>query len=139
MKSKLCTGCGERKALIDFHPRRASKDGLSYSCKECQRAYDKARASLPRRVSARTRYQQTEIGRAAANRAKKAYVERNPLKRAAHIAVGNALRLGKLSRQACERCGDKATEAHHDDYSKPLKVRWLCKMHHVEAHASEAA
>lgn len=33
----------------------------------------------------------------------------------------------------CETIG----EAHHDDYSKPLDVRWLCKLHHEELHHKE--
>lgn len=28
-------------------------------------------------------------------------------------------------------------ERHHDDYSKPLEIRWLCKFHHEEQHHSE--
>jgi formylmethanofuran dehydrogenase subunit E len=40
----------------------------------------------------------------------------------------------KLARLACEVCGDKKAEAHHDDYSKPLDVRWLCTTHHAEWH-----
>jgi hypothetical protein len=66
---------------------------------------------------------------------KKSWIERNPEKRAAQIAVGNALRDGKLVRGPCERAGDggcgRRIEAHHDDYSKPLVVRWLCSRHHA--------
>lgn len=137
--TKVCGKCGEKKSAIDFHIRRASKDGLCACCKECQREYDKARANLPHRISVRTEYQRTEIGRAAANRAKRVYAERNPEKRAAHVLVGNALRDGKLVRQPCEICGTARVEAHHDDYSKPLDVRWLCKSHHDEHHINEKA
>jgi hypothetical protein len=35
----------------------------------------------------------------------------------------------------CEVCGDPQTHAHHDDYSKPLDVRWFCPRHHREEHA----
>lgn len=139
MKSKQCGKCGESKSELDFHQRRASKDGLSARCKECQRDYDKARANLPHRISARAAYQQTDIGRAAMRRAKRLFIERNPQKRAAHILVGNALRDGKLVRQPCEKCGAIKVEAHHDDYTKPLDVRWLCKRHHAEVHTQTEA
>jgi hypothetical protein len=62
---------------------------------------------------------------------KRRWAERNPEKRAAHIAVGNAVRDGRLVKLPCEVCGAKA-QAHHDDYSKPLEVRWLCPPHHAE-------
>jgi hypothetical protein len=60
--------------------------------------------------------------------------ERNPEKRAAQVAVGNAVRDGKLVRQPCEVCGNPKSDGHHDDYSKPLEVRWLCRTHHMEHH-----
>lgn len=57
----------------------------------------------------------------------------NPQKVRAHIAVYAAVKRGHISRNPCEVCGEIKTQAHHDDYSKPLSVRWLCKKHHVEA------
>jgi hypothetical protein len=46
--------------------------------------------------------------------------------------VDNALRSGKLVKGPCEVGGDCAgrIEAHHDDYARPLTVRWVCKRHH---------
>lgn len=48
--------------------------------------------------------------------------------------VQRALKRGTLVRQNCEVCGRAPVEAHHDDYSKPLAVRWLCRRHHQLAH-----
>jgi len=48
-------------------------------------------------------------------------------------AVARALAKGVLVRQPCERCERVDTQAHHDDYDKPLDVRWLCPPHHREA------
>lgn len=62
--------------------------------------------------------------------------ERYPEKEAARLAVRNAVRAGRLTRGQCEHgegC-DGRVEAHHDDYSKPLDVRWLCSRHHGEEH-----
>lgn len=49
--------------------------------------------------------------------------------------VRSAIESGRLNRQACEVCGASKVHAHHDDYSKPLAVRWLCPTHHYEHHA----
>lgn len=48
--------------------------------------------------------------------------------------VATAIRTGMLKRQPCEACGKKRVVAHHDDYSKPLDVRWLCKGCHKRHH-----
>ena len=64
---------------------------------------------------------------------KKTYRERSPQKIAVN-AVNRAIKLGVLKRKPCEICYDRG-HAHHDDYSKPLSVRWLCKKHHQEWHA----
>ena len=52
--------------------------------------------------------------------------------------TSNAIAAGHLIRQPCEVCHTEINvEAHHDDYSKPLDVRWLCKKHHAEHHKNE--
>jgi hypothetical protein len=48
-------------------------------------------------------------------------------------ATNNAIQRGILIRLPCEKCGQPA-EAHHDDYSRPMDVRWLCRTHHAELH-----
>lgn len=46
------------------------------------------------------------------------------------------IKAGILVRQPCEVCGaTKKIEAHHDDYTKPMDIRWLCKQHHDEFHS----
>lgn len=56
--------------------------------------------------------------------------------RRAHSAVRGALRKGLLKRGSCEVCGSFRVDGHHDDYGKPLEVRWLCRKHHRAFHAS---
>lgn len=62
------------------------------------------------------------------------YREKFPLVYAAHNKVEYRLRKGALVRECCEVCGETKTEAHHDDYLQPLRVRWLCVAHHAEWH-----
>jgi ribosomal protein S27AE len=52
----------------------------------------------------------------------------------AHRKVAAAVAAGKLVRQPCEVCGATVAQAHHDDYDKPLEVRWLCKPCHWAHH-----
>lgn len=54
----------------------------------------------------------------------------NDVKRQAACAVTNAKRTGTLVPKPCVECGAARSEAHHDDYSKPLDVIWLCRFHH---------
>lgn len=42
-------------------------------------------------------------------------------------------------RPPCEVCGATRAEAHHEDYDRPLDVRWLCHRHHMELHRRVSA
>lgn len=142
-----CKSCLEEKDGADFYASNKSK------CKECvkaevranrianiehYRSFDRMRASQPHRVKARLAYQETDAFRVSHKNATKKYIEEQPKRRSAQVAVGNALRDGKLRRLPCLVCGKKA-EAHHPDYDRPLDVMWLCPEHHKQAHAAAAS
>lgn len=131
---KHCNSCDKDKIKSEFGKRAMSVDGLAAKCKECQKEYDKARLKNPKRMAARRDYQKTESGKLAHSKATKAWVDKNVIKRAAHIMVGNALKGGRLIKMPCEICEDRNSHGHHDDYAKPLEVRWLCDTHHNEWH-----
>jgi hypothetical protein len=64
----------------------------------------------------------------------------NRLKYAARQACICAIRTGELVRQSCELCGStEKTDAHHDDYSRPLDVRWFCRPCHIAFHKGGSA
>jgi hypothetical protein len=57
------------------------------------------------------------------------------MKDAVRRLTNRAVKQGKILKSPCEVCGtDVDIQAHHDDYSKPLDVRWLCRKHHQEHH-----
>lgn len=58
-----------------------------------------------------------------------------PEKAKAHDIVKKAKRRGILTPKDCEKCGEKNNiQAHHEDYSKPLIVIWLCVPCHHKVH-----
>lgn len=149
MTTKVCFKCLCEKPLEAFYKHNRMADGHLNKCKECTksdvtkrraenadyvRAYDRSRSNLPHRVKARNAYQKTEAWAKSHSAAAIRWAEKHPDRRAASLAVGNAVRDGRLSRQPCWCCGEKA-QAHHPDYSRPLDVVWLCPTHHKQAHA----
>lgn len=133
---KTCFRCGCQLPLSCFyrHPRMA--DGHLGKCKECTkfdvtnnrmrkldyyRSWDKARNADSKRRWMRRLYSRNH---AAAN----------PDRKKARTATNNAIRDRKLIRRPCEVCGSHDVEAHHEDYSMPLAVRWLCFVHHRIEH-----
>jgi hypothetical protein len=148
---KVCRECKTEKPLSDFykHPRMA--DGHLNKCAECVKsrvtkhreanlekiqAYDKMRSKKPHRLQAIKDYAKTEAGKLTKKKAMIAYRTRYPMKRAAHVIIGNAVRSGKLiPESSCSVCNStEKIEGHHDDYTKPLDVRWLCEKCHKQWH-----
>lgn len=58
-----------------------------------------------------------------------------PTKEKAWRAVYLAVKSGLLTRQPCISCGaTRNIHGHHEDYSRPLEVVWLCPLHHRRTH-----
>jgi len=133
---KYCNICETEKDESAFGKRSASKDGLSSRCKTCQKVYDKARSKDKYREEQRRIYAQTEEGKLAGNKAKAEWRKKNPNKAKAHAVISRAVRSGNLIRLPCEKCeAVDSIHAHHDDYLKPLNIRWLCAACHHQWHA----
>lgn len=65
------------------------------------------------------------------------WIKNNPEKYKAHNLMSSATRNKSLIRLPCEICKDVKADGHHPDYTKPLEVIWLCRLHHKEQHAKE--
>jgi len=83
---------------------------------------------------------QAAASRRAVNKEKVAeynreYRDAHRLQFRVYKAVGRALKSGALKKGACSACGAIEVEAHHEDYSRPLDVTWLCRSHHKRGHS----
>jgi len=137
---KKCFKCQKKKPLSSFYKHSRMADGLLGKCKECCKkdVADNYRANREHYAEyERKRFLRPER-KLAASLYQKLRKKRNPGKERARYAVSNALRDGRLERLACEICGETKSQAHHEDYRKPLSVRWLCRPHHLEAHGKVA-
>lgn len=148
---KVCKKCEVEKELTDFSRDRTSSTGWTSACKKCRRIQcdnwtvnNKARV----RAMARKRYYKNRVrminysAKWKANNMDKVRqhdrnrVAKDPNKPRARRVVKFAVDNGKLQQSPCEVCGDKDVQAHHDSYIKKdwLKVRWMCKFHHIKHH-----
>lgn len=155
---KQCNLCGELKYASEFYAHKQSKDGLQGKCKECAKSvskrnrvekadyykkYDAWRFKNDPRVKSRhKRYLGTEKGIDSMRKSQYLWINNNPDKRAAHVILGNAVRDGRILKpDHCSKCGEfqpsRNIHAHHNDYSKPLDVVWLCVQCHVDTHSPD--
>jgi hypothetical protein len=44
------------------------------------------------------------------------------------------IKRNKVQKSFCFKCDAPIAEAHHNDYSKPLEIVWLCRKCHLEHH-----
>ncbi len=150
MSRKLCSKCLQLKNISAFHRRNARKIGVQPACAECRNAHRRRRRRLRREGATGdlfapaagnpktspgfyTRGDKTEAAPAGNPDRKLQARCRSRVYRA--VVAGRLVRPGK-----CSLCGRTAAEAgqlyaHHEDYGKPLDVKFLCASCHGIVHS----
>lgn len=119
---KTCRGCSETKPVTDFYRHPQMGDGRLNFCMDCVR----------KRVTAHREKNGERIRAYDRGRGFRVYDRQKVV---ARNLVKLAISRGDLKVKPCERCGfGLGVHAHHEDYSKPLDVVWLCRTHHAERH-----
>lgn len=147
---KACFKCGVEKPLGDFYPHKRMADGHLNKCIICAKQDGRERVERKKldlawvekeveRCRIKQRRARAAGTAAILTGARKLAVSmrhklKYPEKHAARLVVNNAVRDGRLKKEPCAVCGSSDSEAHHEDYSKPLDVIWYCPKHHAERH-----
>lgn len=132
----------ERKLNADSCSKSESRDGqpifmkhhyVESTCLECGTSYQARRDDVAR---GRAKYCSKKCHAAGLVRYRKSISTgiSKEERRRVYSQVARALSTGLIVKRPCEICDCKSVEAHHNDYSKPMEITWLCKLHHLLIH-----
>lgn len=119
-----------KKAIYD-RDRRANPE-----LREARLARARELSRLESNKAVKRAYQESDTGRGVRRRIhKKSYLS-NQIKVKARRLLRTEVDMGRILRPAaCESCYSVGgVHGHHDDYAKPLSVRWLCPQCHKNWH-----
>lgn len=162
---KPCTKCGETKELKQFDLDKRNKSGYAGRCIACRKLY---RLNNLDKISAQMKLYHIE-NKKEKNEKCREYYDNNreklkgkmrnysksrdfldtakehkskyPKRTIARQKVRTSIRNGGLIRpDNCSECKlETKPQAHHDNYNKPLAVRWLCRDCHGLWHRNNEA
>lgn len=131
MIEKTCSKCNRELPLDCFYKTSGMSGSYFSRCKECTK--EDVRKNRLKNIDYYRSYDRIRGNRLSSQYVRE-YRKKYPNKYKATNMVNNAIRDNRLFNEDCEICGIKPTHAHHDDYLKPLNVRWLCPAHHRQWH-----
>lgn len=127
VEGKYCSRCHKTEDEAEgltVYTNEKKLDKKYYHCHSCANERSK-------------KYYKTENGKKAVKRAVKKNINKYPKKATARNKLNYAVSQGKIKKpQKCSKCGEaeKRIEGHHEDYSKPLEVKWVCTKCHSSLH-----
>jgi len=138
---KECFKCKTVKPLSEFYAHPQMADGYLNKCKDCNKKDVSERIAFKRATDPQWIIKERERCR----KKQALYLKENgpipqankkvtPHKVAANILLRRAVLAGRVLKKPCEVCKNTKTQAHHEDYEKPLDVVWLCTRHHADRH-----
>jgi len=136
---KKCTICHIEKEENEdnFYKKDRNKSGFDNRCKECfliLARYHNAK-NYNKKIWRKKAEKRKKEGKQKKN--SKEMMNKYPLKYKARYKLRNKVYSGKIKKEACEVCGNKKVQAHHEDYNKPFDVNWLCIEHHRDRHRKQ--
>ena len=144
---KKCKMCQVEKSEEKFNRwyKKTGNTGLRSHCKDCDHQINKVfrekkkeelREKRRQRTGAKQRELITDPIRKKRNEDVYRCQRKYPEKRAARTFLNSYVKMGKIIRpEKCQKCFKKGkVEGHHEDYSQPLTVTWVCKRCHADIH-----
>lgn len=139
---KICKKCGEEKNISEFYVHKKMGDGYLSFCKDCvkKRIHKHYYSNIKwGRLKEKARYERRKKNPDFIKKRKEydSKYKSNPLfKNVAKLLK----RIYKARPDYCEMCKKHKDElswtihAHHPDYNKPEKIKWLCAACHKQVH-----
>lgn len=135
----ICSKCNLMLPVSEFYVDRSKPAGHTADCRACRKQAVNEYASRNRaKEQDRKRLAHKRDSAAMAVRVA-AWMDSHPEAVKAYRIYRRARRCGFLTIPAqCSACGQTAKlDGHHEDYTKPLKVEWLCRSCHKTLHANQ--
>ena len=139
---KTCKKCNKELSLNEFYKHSAMVSGYLNFCKTCvkERVHKHRRDNIDKyRILDKAIRQKPKVIKYRREMTK-AWIKRNPEAYKAQYLLRNAVRDKRIKKlTSCEKCGKPhyRLNGHHEDYSKPLEVIWLCPVCHSAEHYKE--
>ncbi len=154
---KVCRGCKTEMPIDQYYKTKNGKNGIDSRCKPCRIEEGKAwyRENVARAKANSTRWHRENRDRARElkriwkaknprtkdemNRLQRNWRKDNPGRARANQVLQKAVVLKKIEKpNKCEDCNKDVSQnilhGHHENYSRPLEVNWLCPPCHGDRH-----
>jgi hypothetical protein len=124
---KKCFKCNGVKDLSEFYRHKQMGDGHLNKCKDCTR---KDAALQLEKNKQNPEWVEKEKERV---RLKPLKLKGKP-RTIIYAEMRSKIASGEIIKLPCAVCGNAKSQGHHEDYSKPFDLVWLCVRHHQDRH-----